>query len=94
MHFATRWRPPMPAKKPKSKKLTFTGMAKKYGTTVSKVRKVYAKGLAAHASSGSRPGVSPHAWAAARVRSAFTGGPAAKVDRAIITGKKAVKKKK
>jgi hypothetical protein len=28
------------------------------------------------------------------VRSAFTGGPAAKVDRAIITGKKAVKKKK
>jgi len=69
-------------------------MAKKYGTTPAKVRKVYARGLAAYASSGSRPGVSSHAWAAARVRSAFTGGPAAKVDRAIITGRKVVKKKK
>jgi hypothetical protein len=69
-------------------------MAKKYGTTPAKVRKVYAKGLAAYASSGSRPGVSSHAWAAARVKSAFTGGPAAKVDRAIITGRKVVKKKK
>jgi hypothetical protein len=83
-----------PARKPKSKKLSYAGMAKKYGTTVAKVRKVYARGLAAHASSGSRPGVNPHAWAAARVRSAFTGGPAAKVDRAIITGRKSVKKKK
>jgi hypothetical protein len=69
-------------------------MAKKYGTSPDKVRKVYAKGLAAYASSGSRPGVNPHAWAAARVKSAFTGGPAAKVDRAIITGRKVVKKKK
>lgn len=82
----------MPAKKSKSKKLSYAGMAKKYGTTVAKVRKVYARGLAAHASSGSRTGVPAHAWAAARVRSAFTGGPAAKVDRAIITGQKAVKK--
>ncbi len=65
-----------------------SGMAKKYRTTPAKVRAVYAKGLAAYASSGSRPGVSAHAWAAARVRSAFTGGPAAKVDRAIIKGKK------
>lgn len=68
-------------------------MAAKYRTTPAKVRAVYARGLAAHASSGSRTGVPAHAWAAARVRSAFTGGPAAKVDRAIITGKKAVKKK-
>lgn len=76
------------------KRVDYSGMAKKYGTTPAKVRKVYARGLAAYASSGSRPGVNPHAWAAARVRSAFTGGPAAKVDRAIITGRKAVKKKK
>jgi len=76
------------------KSVDYSGMAKKYGTTPAKVRKVYAKGLAAYASSGSRPGVSSHAWAAARVKSAFTGGPAAKVDRAIITGRKAVKKKK
>lgn len=76
------------------KRVDYSGMAKKYGTTPDKVRKVYAKGLAAYASSGSRPGVSSHAWAAARVRSAFTGGPAAKVDRAIITGRKVIKKKK
>ena len=76
------------------RKVNYAGMAKKYKTTPAKVRAVYAKGLAAHASSGSRPGVPAHAWAAARVRSAFTGGKAAKVDRAIITGRKSVKKKK
>ena len=76
------------------KRVDYAGMAKKYKTTPAKVRAVYAKGLAAHASSGSRPGVPAHAWAAARVRSAFTGGIAAKVDRAIITGRKSVKKKK
>ena len=76
------------------KRVDYSGMAKKYGTTPAKVRKVYAKGLAAYASSGSRPGVSSHAWAAARVKSAFTGGPAAKVDREIIKGRKVVKKKK
>jgi len=70
------------------KKVSYTKMAKKYGTTPAKVRRVYARGLAAHASSGSRPGVGAHAWAAARVRSAFTGGPAAKVDKDIIKGKK------
>lgn len=68
-------------------------MAKKYKTTPAKVRKVYARGLAAYASSGSRPGVTAHAWAAARVRSAFTGGKAAKVDRAIIRGRLKKKKK-
>ena len=80
------------AKSPTKKKVSYTKMAKKYGTTPAKVRKVYARGLAAYASSGSRPGVNPHAWAAARVRSAFTGGPAAKVDKDIIKGKKAKKK--
>lgn len=88
----------MPAKaktkRPAKKKVSYTSMAKKYGTTPAKVKKVYARGLAAHASSGSRPGVGPHAWAAARVRSAFTGGPAAKVDKDIIKGKKTSPKKK
>lgn len=82
----------MPKEKAKSKKLSYAGMAKKYNTTVSKVKRVYAKGLAAYASGGSRKGVNPHAWAAARVRSAFTGGPAAKVDAAIVKGKKPAKK--
>lgn len=74
------------------KSVNYSAMAKKYRTTPAKVRAVYAKGLAAYASSGSRPGVSAHAWAAARVRSAFTGGKAAKVDRAIIKGTRKKKK--
>jgi hypothetical protein len=82
------------AKSKSKKRVDYKGMAKKYRTTPDKVRRVYAKGLAAHASSGSRPGVSPHAWAAARVRSAFTGGPAAKVDAAIVKGRKAAKPKR
>ena len=76
------------------KRVDYAGMAKKYKTTPAKVRAVYAKGLAAHASSGSRKGVPAHAWAAARVRSAFTGGPAARVDAAIVKGKRTAKKKK
>lgn len=76
------------------KRVDYAGMAKKYGTTPAKVRAVYRRGLGAYTSSGSRPGVNPHAWASARVRSAFTGGPAAKVDSDIITGKKRVLKKK
>lgn len=75
------------------KSVNYSAMAKKYKTTPAKVRKVYARGLAAYASSGSRPGVTAHAWAAARVRSAFTGGKAAKVDRAIIRGRLKKKKK-
>ena len=90
----------MPAKKGKAKpkkgkkKVNYSAMAKKYNTTPAKVKKVYARGLAAYASSGSRKGVSSHAWAAARVKSAFTGGPAAKVDKDIIKGKKKSKPKK
>ena len=64
--------------------VNYEGMAKKYNTTVDKVKRVYAKGLAAYASSGSRPGMTAHQWAAARVRSAFTGGKASIVDAHII----------
>lgn len=79
----------------KKKRVDYAGMAKKYGSTPAKVRKIYARGLAAHASSGSRPGVSAHAWASARVKSALTGGKAAKVDRDIIKGgKKGYSKKR
>ena len=81
----------MPKRKTKSKtkrKVDYAGMAKKYNTTPSKVRRVYSRGLAAFASSGSRPGVSAHQWASARVKSAFTGGKAAKVDADIIKGTK------
>ena len=79
----------------KKKRVDYAKMAKKYNSTPDKVRKIYARGLAAHASSGSRPGVPAHAWASARVKSALTGGKAAKVDRDIIKGgKKGYSKKK
>ena len=75
------------------KSVDYSGMAKKYNTTPAKVRAVYAKGLGAYGSSGSRPAMTAHQWASARVRSAFTGGKAAKVDAHIIKGTKPKTKK-
>jgi len=48
------------------------------------VEKILAKGRAAYASSGSRPNVSSHQWAFARLASALTGGKAAKVDKDLL----------
>tara|TARA_R100001440_G_scaffold28437_1_gene46064 strand:- start:314 stop:541 length:228 start_codon:yes stop_codon:yes gene_type:complete len=42
-------------------------------------REVYRRGLAAYMSSGNRPKVSQHAWAMARVKSAFGKREAAKI---------------
>ena len=62
--------------------------AKKSGVSTSKIRQIYNRGLAAYRTSGHRKGVSPQAWAMARVNSALTGGKAAKVDKDILKGKK------
>jgi hypothetical protein len=51
-------------------------------------KEVYDRGLAAYMSSGNRPKVSQHAWAAARVKSAFGKAEA----RRIARGKKKAKK--
>ena len=51
-------------------------------------KEVYRRGLAAYMSSGNRPKVSQHAWAMARVKSAFGRREAAK-----IRAKKGKKKK-
>lgn len=53
-------------------------------------REVYRRGLAAYMSSGNRPKTSQHAWAMARVKSAFGKREAAK----IAAGKGKKKKKK
>ena len=53
-------------------------------------KQVYRRGLAAYMSSGNRPKVSQHAWAMARVKSAFGKREAAK----IRAGKGKKKKKK
>ena len=62
--------------------------AKKSGVSASKIRQIYNRGLAAYRTSGHRKGVSPQAWAMARVTSALTGGKAAKVEKDILKGKK------
>ena len=62
--------------------------AKKSRVSASKIRQIYNRGLAAYRTSGHRKGVSPQAWAMARVNSALTGGKAAKVDKDILKGKK------
>ena len=70
--------------------------AKSSGMSKSKLSKVYSRGLGAYYSSGSRPGVSAHQWAAGRVRSFATGkGGARKADADLIRGgkKKTTKKK-
>ena len=62
--------------------------ANKSAVSTSKITPIYNRGLAAYRTSGHRKGVSPQAWAMARVNSALTGGKAAKVDRDILKGKK------
>lgn len=51
------------------------------------VDQILAKGRAAYASSGSRPNVTSHQWAFARLASALLGGPAAKVDKKELGNK-------
>ncbi len=63
--------------------------SKSSGISKSTLSKVYQRGLGAYYSSGSRPGVSAHQWAAGRVRSFATGkGGARKADKDLIRGGK------
>ena len=52
-----------------SKEATLKKYAKSSGISKGTLAKVYKRGLGAYYSSGSRPGVSAHQWAAGRVRS-------------------------
>ena len=55
------------------------------GFGIATLRIVYKRGLGAYYSSGSRAGVSAHAWAMGRVRSFVTGrGGARKADRDLL----------
>ena len=68
--------------------------AKSSGISSKTLSKVYSRGLGAYYSSGSRPKVSAHQWAAGRVRSFATGkGAARKADKDLI-GKRAARKKR
>ena len=73
------------------KRGSITTSLKKYsgkGYSLATLRKVYKRGLGAYYSSGSRPGVTAHQWAAARVRSFATGrGGARKADKDLLRRK-------
>jgi hypothetical protein len=59
-------------------------LAKKSGCTKKALEKILNKGRGAYFSSGSRPNQTAESWAVARLASALTGGPAAKVDHNIL----------
>ena len=65
--------------------------ARKSGISLSILRKVYQRGMGAW-KSGHRPGMSPQAWAMARVNSYITGGGARKADKDLTSGKGGKKK--
>ena len=72
-----------------SKEATLKKYAKSSGISKGTLAKVYKRGLCAYYSSGSRPGVSAHQWAAGRVRSFATGkGGARKADADLLRPKK------
>ena len=48
------------------------------------LNKIIKKGMGAYYSAGSRPNQTPHSWGYARLYSALSGGPAAKVDLKIL----------
>lgn len=66
--------------------------SKSSGISKNTLEKVYRRGLGAYYSSGSRPGVSAHGWAAGRVRSFATGrGGARKADADLLKPKQSKK---
>jgi hypothetical protein len=56
--------------------------AKEANAPYGALKSIYLKGMGAAVTSGRRPGVSPSAWAMARVNSVLTGGKARSVDAA------------
>jgi hypothetical protein len=81
----------VPKRKPRRRGSIAKNVAKytKYGFSASTLTKVYKRGLGAYYSSGSRAGVSAHAWALGRVRSFATGkGKARKADADLLGRKR------
>ena len=78
-----------------SKQAVIDKYSKSSGISKSTLGKVYKRGLGAYYSSGSRPGVSAHQWAAGRVRSFATGkGGARKADADLLRPKQSKRGKK
>ncbi len=65
-------------------KLSLALLARKSKCKKSALSKIVKKGMGAYYSSGSRPNQNAHSWGKARLYSALSGGPAAKVDASIL----------
>jgi hypothetical protein len=61
-----------------------TELARKSRCSKKALEKILNKGRGAYYSSGSRPNQTAESWAIARLASALTGGPAAKIDHNIL----------
>jgi hypothetical protein len=59
-------------------------LARKTGCTLRTLKKIVNKGRGAYYSSGSRPNQTADSWGYARLASALTGGPAARVDAHLL----------
>ena len=68
----------------KSKTISMNELSKKTKCSRTALEKIVKKGQGAYYSSGSRPNQTAHSWGKARLYSAISGGPAAKVDRHIL----------
>ena len=69
---------------PKTQRLSVGLLAKKTGCSQKALQAIVKKGMGAYYSSGSRPNQTGHSWGYARLYSALSGGPAAKVDSKIL----------
>ena len=68
----------------KGKTINMNELSKKTKCSRTALEKIVKKGQGAYYSSGSRPNQTAHSWGKARLYSAISGGPAAKVDRHIL----------
>lgn len=66
------------------KKLTLKEIANATNCSKKTLNKLIKKGMGAYYSSGSRPNQTAHSWGKARMYSALTGGPASRIDKAIL----------
>ena len=69
---------------PKNKAISIAAIQRKTRCKRSALNKIIKKGMGAYYSSGSRPNQTAHSWGKARLYSAISGGPAARVDMKIL----------
>ena len=69
---------------PKNKAISIAAIQRKTRCKKSALNKIIKKGMGAYYSSGSRPNQTAHSWGKARLYSAISGGPAARVDMKIL----------